>query len=760
MFFRSLGSGILCLSLAWAAPTVSYSSNGFFGEISVPPGSFGLIANLGLDAGGSDDAAALFGSGGACVGKINAAQPDVTLTVEAALPVLGISVNSEADTTLVVVGPDGAIYCNDDSEGTDPSVQIPDAGAGNYQVWVGVFGDIAPAELSVVAGPPAGHAAPDTPGLYGDVVVPSGADGLVSRLTLDAGGSDRAERFDAGCVGTVNAAQPDLTMTLETAARRIRIEARSQADTSLIVVRPDGSVVCNDDADGLNPAVDLRKASAGRYQIWLGVYGDVTTAEVDIIAGAGSVAAGEAEPPLALVDRTLPLNATPGSLAEIRARAIVSGLEALRRSIAGSDTGAVTLTTSAPVQVREQDGAVDVVLPDLDLLADGTNFGFGTVSVALAPEAAGEVSWTARLSNRIAVSTSGIPAGEITWRSARVAGRYIPDLGVMTGYDIDVADVALHEAGAVPTATLGQLRVALDLETDNAGLSGGPGRIEMRDLVFNAAGEAVRIARMGIDSTLKNADLATFAALQADLAMAGGDASAHVPGLLASLLRTAGSSLTTFYIEGIDAQDETGAPARLERLALQVGIETSGAFTSLKLGVTLAGLEVFDPAVPPAFGQTALDIDLGLEGIPANALLAGMEGLDAADPASQDQLAALALAALATAPLSLRIERLDIETPDFSLSTRGRLSAVLNGVPAPEGEFDLTVRGIDALIAETSINPHSSTVAGDIVPALIFFKGLGKLDGGVGPDHLTYKVQLQPDLTVLVNGVDVTKMIN
>ena len=49
-----------------------------------------------------------------------------------------IGARSGADITLIVNGPDGRWYCNDDWDGTDPAMTFSQGGT--YDIWVGTFG--------------------------------------------------------------------------------------------------------------------------------------------------------------------------------------------------------------------------------------------------------------------------------------------------------------------------------------------------------------------------------------------------------------------------------------------------------------------------------------------------------------------------------------------------------------------------------------------------------------------------------------------
>ena len=81
-----------------------------------------------------------FGMGPECAGYIDPSRPDVVISAEAGLPQLMVYMVSEADGTLVVVGPDGALHCNDDFEGLNPGVMIPNPQPGDYAVFAGTYG--------------------------------------------------------------------------------------------------------------------------------------------------------------------------------------------------------------------------------------------------------------------------------------------------------------------------------------------------------------------------------------------------------------------------------------------------------------------------------------------------------------------------------------------------------------------------------------------------------------------------------------------
>ena len=52
----------------------------------------------------------------------------------------------------------------------------------------------------------------------------------------------------------------------------LSIWAVSDADATMVVGLPDGTWVCNDDYEGLMPAVVVDRALPGQYPVWVGTF--------------------------------------------------------------------------------------------------------------------------------------------------------------------------------------------------------------------------------------------------------------------------------------------------------------------------------------------------------------------------------------------------------------------------------------------------------------------------------------------------------
>lgn len=125
-----------------AAPVLAqdFDADPTYGEFHLEPGFDPDPALLSVLAGGSVDAESKFEN---CQGYISAS-PDVRLFWDgqsASGLTIKISVMSNADTTLVVNGPDGSWYCDDDSgEDSNPSIELAPT-AGRYEIWIGTYSE-------------------------------------------------------------------------------------------------------------------------------------------------------------------------------------------------------------------------------------------------------------------------------------------------------------------------------------------------------------------------------------------------------------------------------------------------------------------------------------------------------------------------------------------------------------------------------------------------------------------------------------------
>jgi hypothetical protein len=130
------------------AAAQNYSLNPTYGTNNIVARSTPIEATQDLQSGGNINAASL---GSPCVGYI-ANAPDYRVNYSPGMHSLTFSVTSSYDTTLVINGPDGRWYCDDDGGvGNNPMIRFDSPTGGQYDIWVGTYGEarLRPAQLRV-----------------------------------------------------------------------------------------------------------------------------------------------------------------------------------------------------------------------------------------------------------------------------------------------------------------------------------------------------------------------------------------------------------------------------------------------------------------------------------------------------------------------------------------------------------------------------------------------------------------------------------
>jgi hypothetical protein len=110
---------------------------------------------------------------------------------------------------------------------------------------------------------------------YGSVTLEPNFRPNPHQVSIVAGGDMQASNIISGCIGWVTG-QPDFRLTFRANGdvRALDIRTTSAGDTTLIVQGPDYQWSCNDDANGMNPAVTIAYPQSGDYAIWVGTYVD------------------------------------------------------------------------------------------------------------------------------------------------------------------------------------------------------------------------------------------------------------------------------------------------------------------------------------------------------------------------------------------------------------------------------------------------------------------------------------------------------
>lgn len=144
---------VAAASLLITGPVMAQSAQmtANFGEIQLTAGFTPDPYRVQMTAGGSVNGASLPGS---CLGYISEA-PDFEVSYDGGSLPLVFRTLSSSDTTLIINGPDGRWYCDDDSYGDlDAEVRFNRPQSGVYDIWVGtVDGGTASATLLITETP-------------------------------------------------------------------------------------------------------------------------------------------------------------------------------------------------------------------------------------------------------------------------------------------------------------------------------------------------------------------------------------------------------------------------------------------------------------------------------------------------------------------------------------------------------------------------------------------------------------------------------
>lgn len=245
-----------------------------------------------------------------CTGFIDAAHPTVVIAYDGTGD-LGLSATSpDTDLVLVVQAPDGTVRCNDDFNSRDPALGFSPAESGDYAVWVGTFSlesDTVGATLAVSEEAPVYEDLYTDDFMDGDAGFGAYSSGTYVLLDLDATPASRvrASADDGGsadisirpsvqnpvqggsCRGYVELAP---TAAIELSGEGpFALTASSDDDLTLTVRTPSGDWFCSDDADGLNPGIQIDSTEAGSYLAWVGTFGE----REEAVSGTVSAMPGE-----------------------------------------------------------------------------------------------------------------------------------------------------------------------------------------------------------------------------------------------------------------------------------------------------------------------------------------------------------------------------------------------------------------------------------------------------------------------------------
>ncbi|MCC5972048.1 MAG: hypothetical protein JJU15_19085 [Pararhodobacter sp.] len=193
---------------------------------------------------------------------------------------LDFRIESQCDTVMLINDAGAGWHFNDDEDGTlNARLRLADAPSGIYDVWVGTYGAQTCQATLVLETFPGG--APLGAGTCPDWSL-GGAElqlgsGASDRQAVVAGGTVNLSANDCGTGGHGHVAEaPDFTLyyTAQSSAWDLQFAVDGQCDTLLLVNDAVTGWWFNDDYDGLDPQITIQAAESGRYDIWVGTYGN------------------------------------------------------------------------------------------------------------------------------------------------------------------------------------------------------------------------------------------------------------------------------------------------------------------------------------------------------------------------------------------------------------------------------------------------------------------------------------------------------
>jgi len=206
---------------------------------------------------------------------------------------LDFRVESQCDTVMLINDAGAGWHYSDDEDGTlNPRLRLGAAPSGVYDVWVGSYSQQACAATLVLETFPASVSSGVCPdwSLGGATLQLAG--GQSANRQVVAGGTVNLFTNDCGTGGHGHVAEaPDFTLTYDgqNSGGALTISVQAQCDTVLLVNDPGTVWSFNDDHVSLDPQITFEAARDGRYDIWVGTYGDaLCEAVMTVVSGASS----------------------------------------------------------------------------------------------------------------------------------------------------------------------------------------------------------------------------------------------------------------------------------------------------------------------------------------------------------------------------------------------------------------------------------------------------------------------------------------
>ena len=238
------------------------------GQLSLAPG---LVPDPFVVTGTTRGRAPATSLGAPCPLMIHG-KPEYIVAVQQGFADLAVLAHGSTTVGLMLMDERGGFVCSDDGH---PVIRAPFA-PGRYAVWVGTaaqgqqanyrLGFSERPETTAESLPASLGGAWDATGDRLTVTAGFEPDPLVVQGTVASPTVD-ATAFGGDCVGWISP-QPNHLMVLAEEMPMLRIMARHNRDSALVITDTRGNVYCDDDGDGRFPVI-ARPFARGHYRIWV-----------------------------------------------------------------------------------------------------------------------------------------------------------------------------------------------------------------------------------------------------------------------------------------------------------------------------------------------------------------------------------------------------------------------------------------------------------------------------------------------------------
>jgi hypothetical protein len=403
------------------------------------------------------------------------------------------------------------------------------------------------------------------------------------------------------------------------------------------------------------------------------------------------------------------------------------------------------------VQVTAQGDSYAVSIPKLRVLTDGGwLLEAPVVEADVKPLPDGGWDVEASIPQPLSVfSERGFRAGDLTIGQQKLRARWSGDGYLLNATDLSLSNVAFHPTNGGGLFNLASLTLKLEPARVTGDAWTGIFNLAVAGLNFQAPTglEKITVQKLRLRGDAAGLDLTKFA-LASRLWRGGGLPSANQLERLATALKL------DMDLGGYQQVHNDGRRTKLDSAAGALALDgLSGDRAGMRLDWRHAGLDRrgadLAPALVPATAHIALN-GSRLPPAPLLVLLVAYMG-DAGDgprKAAREQL----FTAMQAAGSNLNIDRLSLNSPQTSVTGNGSFKFSTQNPRGLTGQADLSMVGIDRLIA--AIQASGGSKAAGTAIALYAVQGLGRPEQGADGISHRYQLQVLPDGRVMLNGND------